>query len=112
MGAYFDTAWKDLIAQCGAIATGRGDEYGDSWGEDADFSEIRNTFKLIFGMSPTDEQCRIVVLSALVNAKQNRKLGGHKEDTDMDLINYTAVKTYAIQQYLKSFGEAQRERSQ
>ena len=90
--ATFDTAVDEILTESLDITKQRGDEYGDTWADDNLMTTFTQRTLRDFGMwDPTPEQCRLILLAALIDVKDSRMLGGYKEDSLVDGINYRAV---------------------
>ena len=83
-----------------AVFVQRGAEYGDSWADNTWVTTLAVAKKL--GVNLRKEHCRAIALAAFVDAKYTRNIGGYKDDSLMDGINYTA----ALAEEMRESGQA------
>lgn len=101
--AVFNAAAEATIGRALAICTQRGEEYQDSW----DLNNLKAPFlthtlsnvKLLDGSIVQPATIRLIMLAALADVKLSRLVGGWKDDTAVDLINYVAAYAELRQQY-------------
>lgn len=67
---------------------GRGIEYGDTWGE-CTFNTMKSVARKL-GCQINPEHFRALATAAFIDMKYWRHLGGYKDDSMVDGINYSA----------------------
>lgn len=95
---WFNDAVNEINGEIMAVMNGRGEQYGDSWGEDGRFVNTRQAYAAVSHLlnnhivagSEITIAIRLIAIAAMVDVKINRMVGGYKEDTFIDLANYSA----------------------
>ncbi len=88
----FEGLVEETITRATGTCNQRGAEYGDSW-KNPSFSMFEAVWKKVTGspLTLTLDQKKAVALAVLVDIKYNRMVGGYKEDSIDDGINYAAA---------------------
>lgn len=69
----------------------RGDQYSDSWGEDASWNITKSIVKKYTDKELSEEELACIGLAVFIDQKYSRFLGGYKHDTALDLVPYLAA---------------------
>jgi len=69
----------------------RGDQYSDSWGEDAVWHLTKALIKKYTDKDLDKDALTAIGLAVFVDQKYSRFVGGYKHDTALDLIPYLAA---------------------
>lgn len=84
----FNAQTLTTIERARAIFEGRGTEYGDTW-RDCNFIQMKAVAAAL-GCNIDPEHFRALATAAFVDMKYWRSLGGYKDDSLIDGINYSA----------------------
>jgi hypothetical protein len=87
----FTKAVRETLAEATSVLDQRSGEYLDSWSLDNQSTPFLDNVLSGFGVSVTPEQKRLVLLASLCDVKLSRLTGPWKQDTAIDLVNYTAA---------------------
>jgi hypothetical protein len=98
----FERLAGEILAEATSTFTQRGQEYRDSW----DYSNLATPFlDFVYQYIATrqlpaasQQSKRLVAAASLCDVKLSRVVGGYKKDTFVDLINYIAFLTGAIEE--------------
>jgi hypothetical protein len=91
----FETFAAATIERATGTYTQRGQEYKDSWAAPA--TNMLDAVCSKLGVNIPEESKRAIMLAVLVDVKYNRLVGGYKDDTVIDMINYELVLAEAMQ---------------
>lgn len=98
----FNRACRTVLEESLKVQAERGNEYGDSWTtENMNPIFLRAVIKKINGGAGfSDTELRLIMLAALVDAKDSRISNGDlKRDSVIDGINYRAVLIQLLEEY-------------
>jgi len=92
----FNRGVDTILGECIAISDQRGGEYADTWDlKNINTPATGHVLRMKGTFNGEDEMLdkrwrRLLVMAALIDVKLSRLLGEYKEDTFIDLINYSA----------------------
>ena len=98
--ARFERMAGPVLEECVGVFSQRGGQYGDTWLE-CRWVKLRAAARLMGIDTLTDAQCRVLASSVLCDVKYARDLGGYKEDSSLDGINYEALRVGEIRELLE-----------
>lgn len=87
----FEESAKRTAVKCEAIYGQRGGEYSDTWALENQQTVFVDTVLRMLNLSLSAEAKRLLKLGALIDVKDDRMLGGFKEDSLIDGVNYRLV---------------------
>lgn len=105
----FNRAGNATLERCTAVSNQRGTEYLDTWALENQITTFTvATLRAILGdeltSGLTGDELRLIKNAALIDVKDERMLGGFKEDTIDDGINYRAAYCTWRQSYYERHG--------
>lgn len=95
----FESHTLTSLDRAKAIFAGRGTEYGDTWRE-CQFIKMKSVARAL-GVEINEKHFRALATAAFSDMKYWRLLGGYKDDSVIDGINYDAFLAEEMQQLLK-----------
>jgi len=103
----FEESAAATARKCSDIYTQRGGEYKDTWALehqthtflDAVLDEAGSDY---FPVKLPDDLKRLMKLADLIDVKEDRMLGGYKEDTLVDGVNYRLVFADLMDQFRRT----------
>ena len=97
---WFNNATETMSGEVAAVMAERGGQNGDSWKDNQQLAMKAVKREIdIHGSKITDNQnYRLLALAALVDIKYQRLMGGYKEDTPIDMVNYLYGLAYAVRE--------------
>ncbi len=91
MANEFIRAATQTLKEVAGTMQERGNQYSDSWGEDAIWLLTKSLIKKYTDKDLSDEELACVGLAVFIDQKYSRFIGGYKHDTALDIVPYLAA---------------------